>query len=325
MRDGNKPTHKTRELLEIALYVLRGKCGFIRHRSPEWRLTPMCAQSQPYSEFRHLCSGLLLNHDPSSTWVVVMTGYSLYLDAAGHPSDQPHVVVAGFIATESAWLNFEPEWAEALRRNGLGPVFHMTDFEKNFRDSPKHDDILRDLIQVIGTHASASICSTVPMDDYRNVNEHYILEEGIGKPYGLVARGAYMSACLWQQKYGRPGKILTFVESGTLHEGDMRKCFKRDGFDEPIPVDKKHPSAQAADLFAWEVANQKKTFVIRPTLQFIADTFIYPYRHNGSSFSRRKMRERAEALGVLRRKDVPDGMPIVFHTEPKNPRKRQIK
>jgi hypothetical protein len=280
---------------------------------------------QPYSEFRHLCSGLLLNHDPDSTWVVVMTGYSLYLDAAGHPSDQPHVVVAGFITSETAWLAFEPEWKEALRRNGLGPVFHMTDFEREFRDAPNHDDILRDLILVISNHTRASIASCVPMDDYRNVNSHYILEEGLGKPYALAARGAHMNACLWQGKYGRPGKILTFVESGTLHEGDMRKCFNRDGYDEPVPVPKEHPATQAADLLAWEVANQKKTGITRPTLQFIGDTFFYPHRHRAGTFSKRYMRQRAESLGVLRRKDIPKDMPIVFHTEPRNPRKRQIK
>jgi hypothetical protein len=254
-----------------------------------------------------------------------MTGYSLYLDAAGHPSDQPDVVVGGFIATESAWLAFESDWTEALRRNELDPVFHMTDFETKFRNSIKHDDILRDLIQVISGHASASICSAVPMDDYRNVNDHYILEEGIGKPYALAARGAYMNACFWQQKHGRPGKILTFVESGTLHEGDMRKCFKRDGLDEPIPVDKKHPSAQAADLFAWEVANQKKTGIIRPTLSFIGEVFFHPHRHRGGTFSRKQMREKAETMGIPPRKDVPQGMQIVFHNEPRNPRKRHIK
>ena len=84
----------------------------------------------------------------------------------------------------------------------------MTDFERVFRDSPRHDDILRDLIQVISKHASASIACTVSMDDDPNVNRHYILEEGIGKPYSLAARGAYMNACAWQEKYGRPGEDI---------------------------------------------------------------------------------------------------------------------
>ena len=84
-------------------------------------------------------------------------------------------------------------------------------------------------------------------------------------------------------------------------------------------------SAQAADLFAWEVANHKKTDITRPTLTFIREKFYYPFRQNTGFFNRRNLRERAESLGVLRRKDVPSEMPIVFHNEPKNPRKRQIK
>jgi hypothetical protein len=254
-----------------------------------------------------------------------MTGYSLYLDAAGHPADQPHVVVAGFMATRTAWVKFGHEWKKALLRNGLNPVFHMTDFEKKYKDSNRHDEILKDLIVVISNHTSAAIACSVSMDGYRNVNSHYILEEAIGKPYAIAARGAYRNAAAWQKAYGRPGKIITFVESGTLHEGDMRQCFVRDDLDEPVPVKKEHPSAQAADLLAWEVATHQKTAFIRPTLALIANLFPYPFRHNPGVLNRRRLRENAELVGLMRRKDVPPETTIVFHSLPKNPRHRKIK
>ena len=57
-----------------------------------------------------------------------MTEYSLYLDDSGHPKNQPYVVVAGFIASESQWLSFETAWLATLAKYGLGAVFHMTDF-----------------------------------------------------------------------------------------------------------------------------------------------------------------------------------------------------
>jgi hypothetical protein len=38
-----------------------------------------------------------------------MTDYCLYLDAAGHSSDKPHIVVDGFIASENSWLEFHPD------------------------------------------------------------------------------------------------------------------------------------------------------------------------------------------------------------------------
>jgi hypothetical protein len=87
----------------------------------------MPTQNQ-YSLLRHLCWGTLLNHDPRHTWIAVMTEFALYLDDGGHPSDQPYLVVAGYVAAESQWLAFEPKWRGALARFHLGTDFHMTDF-----------------------------------------------------------------------------------------------------------------------------------------------------------------------------------------------------
>ena len=70
-----------------------------------------------------------------------MTEYALYLDDSGHPKDQPYVVVAGFIASESQWLSFEPAWKAALAKYGLGDAFHMTDFSaKNKKRSGPEEE-----------------------------------------------------------------------------------------------------------------------------------------------------------------------------------------
>jgi hypothetical protein len=47
----------------------------------------------------------------------LMTEYAGYFDASGAPDDKPFVVVAGFIATEKQWLEFEQPWRE--RPSGL--------------------------------------------------------------------------------------------------------------------------------------------------------------------------------------------------------------
>jgi hypothetical protein len=66
-----------------------------------------------------------------------MTQYELYLDASGHPDDQPYIVVAGFVATNKQWQAFETDWNVALKEHGLGGVFHMVDFESSKRANPK--------------------------------------------------------------------------------------------------------------------------------------------------------------------------------------------
>jgi hypothetical protein len=67
------------------------------------------------------------------TWIAVMADYALYIDDSGHPDDQAFVVVAGFIATEKEWLDFDPAWKSALKDNGLAEPFHMTDFMRQKR------------------------------------------------------------------------------------------------------------------------------------------------------------------------------------------------
>src|SRR5258708_30237711 len=96
---------------------------------------------------RHLCWGVLLNHDPTRTWILVMIECAIYLDDSGHPSDKPRVIVAGFLASEEQWLAFEPEWKDALKKHNLGDAFHMTDFESGKRkDRGKVLDCLTGII-----------------------------------------------------------------------------------------------------------------------------------------------------------------------------------
>ena len=52
-----------------------------------------------------------------------MTEYAIYLDGSGHPSDQPRVVAAGFLASEEQWLRFEPKWLAALEGTDLERFF----------------------------------------------------------------------------------------------------------------------------------------------------------------------------------------------------------
>jgi hypothetical protein len=51
----------------------------------------------------------------------------LYLDASGNVADQPAVVVAGLLATDDIWAQFDPLWRDSLTRHRLAR-FHATDY-----------------------------------------------------------------------------------------------------------------------------------------------------------------------------------------------------
>jgi hypothetical protein len=214
---------------------------------------PKCAQSQ-YSPLRHICNGVLLNHDPKSTWVFVMTGYSIYLDDAGHPADQPYLVVGGFIAREDRWIAFESAWKEILRIRQIDFPFHATDFFSKYKNDPKLAYIVADLVRVITNHVEASFSVALDIDCYKEFNRELRLEEVVGAPYALAMRGLRESVEEWQKIVGPRSPLLYFVESGTLHRGDMMDCLQdRDGVNPPIPVPKSHVACQAADLYAYSM------------------------------------------------------------------------
>ena len=138
-------------------------------------------QTQKYSFIRHLCWGILLNHDPTRTWILAMAEWAAYLDDSGHPDDQPFVVCAGFLSTEEGWLSFESAWNAMLRKHGLGGVLHMADFHGK-RTKKQEGMVLEDLTKIIVTHLRVGLSTFVDMQAYRKVNDLYALEEGVGTP-----------------------------------------------------------------------------------------------------------------------------------------------
>lgn len=254
-----------------------------------------------------------------------MKEYALYLDAAGHPSDQPILCAGGFLASESSWLAFEGSWKDALKKNGLPEVFHMTDFESRFKDHREHWNILRNLIDVISDHALASFSNTVSMEGYRRINRKFPLEEMYGKPYGVAASSVARLAHHWGNRYLPLGEFLVFVEQGTHHHGDMVECFRRDGLDDPIPVRKEHPAAQAADLYAWERFWYNNTLIRRPSMEYLKKKMPDGRRAMDGKWENRVIRHALERLDIPLRKEIPEGVNFAFNNSPKRIRKQTIR
>jgi hypothetical protein len=253
----------------------------------------------------------------------MMANYSLYIDAAGDPYTD-FMVAGGFIANREAWLRFEGEWNDCLARNHLGNVFHMTDFEHEHRNNPQRPEILAELIDVIGKNLRAVIGSSVSIDDYRKINNHYPLEECIGKPYSLVARGTASNLQRWKRRVLLNEPVLVFAEDGTLHGGDMCECFVRDGLRPPVPVPKESPPVQAADLYCWETFNFKGTGIIRNSAKRLIMHFPIGIRRMDGDYSKRTMINSLKVGNYPARKDLPQDVRISFHTAPKKKRIRKI-
>ena len=252
-----------------------------------------------------------------------MTEYSLYLDDSGHPKDQPYVVVAGFVATESQWLRFGPLWKAALAKYGLGEAFHMTDFSHQRRSALKKEQILSSLRNIIRSHTVAAFAGGVAMDDYRKVNEVYVLEEILGAPYALVVREITKQLRSWQEQVFSPeDRLLLFVEEGTLHFGDLEQIAKRDGLPTPFRVPKKLPAVQPADILGWEYFSYLRSNRISKNLM----TLLRRRNVTGTIFRESDLIETCRLIGVMTRQErdkFPDRA-IRFHSALKRPRRRTI-
>ena len=175
---------------------------------------------------------------------------------ADTPDDQPFLVVAGYIASESQWLKFEEQWKEALSRFSLGTEFHMTDFMQQHYKNLKRDHILSTLASIIKTNDLHPFVAAIDIAAYKRVNEEFALEECLGAPYAYTGRTVARHLNIWKSKnLGPADNLLIFVERGTKHYGDLEQVFKRDR----LPIINRVPKAiipvQAADLLAWETFN----------------------------------------------------------------------
>src|ERR1017187_1637489 len=117
------------------------------------------------------------------------------------------ICVGGFFSTEEGWLSFESAWNAMLRKHGLGGVLHMADFHGK-RTKKQEGMVLEDLTKIIVTHLRVGLSTFVDMQAYRKVNDLYALEEGIGTPYAIAARGVAKYINEWKTRDFKSGDHL---------------------------------------------------------------------------------------------------------------------
>ncbi len=272
---------------------------------------------------------MLLNHNPDATWVAMMAEYAAYFDDSGHPDDQAAVVVAGFIASEQQWLQFEQAWKEVLSKASIG-IFHMADFRRD-RTRPQHkkDTILRHLVNGIQEYTIRPFSHSVIMADYKKVNDLYPLEESVGSPYALAGRTVAKSLNIWKRDNMKEGdKLLVFFEDGTKHKGDFMDTMRRDGLPCPAFIDKTQAvPLQAADWLAWEMLRTEKTQKVDSLLRRLVKHF--PEDDPGFG-----VYTKSDLIALCKnypggalplRKALPRDTHIAHHSSPKKARRRTVR
>jgi hypothetical protein len=256
-----------------------------------------------------------------------MNEYSVYLDDSGHPNDQPYLLIAGFSATVSQWLAFEPIWLEKIQKLHLGGAFHMTDFMREKRTQFQEDRVLSQLRSVIQAHTLRPFVSAVDMVAYKRVQNEFTLEETQGAPYALVARHFAKDLHEWQTQELKPGdRTLVFVEEGTKHYGDLELVFKKDGLPVPNRVPKSMAQVQPADMLAWEVFRFLRAGSPRKMRKNL-DLLTRPIRRQqsfGGIFYEHDLRQLCSELRVPPRSIIPPGEnPIRFEGDRNRSRARK--
>jgi hypothetical protein len=258
-----------------------------------------------------------------------MTEYALYLDDGGHPDDQPALVVAGYVASEEQWREFESKWRNALKRFGLSEPFHMTDFMSGTRLSPlRRDQILSALANIVKSSTARPFAAGMDMKAYKKVNEEFALEECHGAPYALTARNVARSFQKWRVENLSSGDHLSvFVEQGTKHFGDLIQVFKRDGLPIPVAVSKSVSRVQAADILAWEQFKYLKEQGLGARPGKNLRRLVDPMRKReqfGGIFLETDLRKLCDATSVYPRQSLNPGDTIAYHSEKKRKRKRTV-
>jgi hypothetical protein len=258
-----------------------------------------------------------------------MTEFSVYLDDGGHPDDQPYLVVAGYVATEAQWLAFEPRWKETLAKYSLDYPFHMTDFMYNKRYSAlRRDQILCDLAAIVKAYTSHPFVSALDVKAYKRINDEFALEECHGAPYALACRSLVRAFRIWTKANLQPDDhMLTFIEEGTKHYGDLEQVFKRDRLPIPHRVPKTTAQVQPADILAWELFNWLRAGrPKKPSKNLDRLThYIRTKQSLGGIVLEHDMRRICKDTKAPLRSTLKPGDTIAFHSERKRKRKRTIK
>lgn len=198
-----------------------------------------------------------------------LTKYVSFVDEAGHAMDerQRFLCLAGLLATEAAWSEFEIEWQGVCAAAGLREPFHMMDFaaqRREFAEWPeeRRRELLRRLIAAIVRAKAIPVGSVVSLDDYRDLSPQ---EEARLKDPHFVAFQTltYQLAAAAYDSRGPVTMVYAHHPEHSGGRGNTRQLWEAFRKGNPIvspfmegyecKPQAGQPGLQAADLWAYEL------------------------------------------------------------------------
>ena len=227
-----------------------------------------------YCPIQHLAMSL----HPCRTWGDTIMGmFTAYFDASGQEHEHPYMVVAGFVSSVTAWLEFSEEWKAVLGQYGI-KTFHATDCQNwkgEFKDWKGQDNkrlrLWHDLIGVIKKTQFQKFGIGIEVKDW---NESFTAErkrQSKINAYVLCSLACAERVMLWARRQYISTPIEYIYESGDPGSGQLKGHF--DEMEYPAPSFKHkedrmiggifYPATiplQAADFLAYEIFLTKKIF-----------------------------------------------------------------
>jgi Protein of unknown function (DUF3800) len=187
--------------------------------------------------------------------------FTAYFDASGHPDDQKVMTVAGFVSSVKKWKRFEGEW-DALLRAACVKYFRMSEFVSDQGEfdvgwkgqSEKRRLFIDGLAKCLKRNVNKSFRMTLVLSDYAKINNLYMLEENIGKPYTLCCVWCSAQLRKWAKTKKAERKLLYYFEDGDKDKGNFEHFHEREFGELPLFLPKnKSVAFQPADFAAWKV------------------------------------------------------------------------
>jgi hypothetical protein len=184
--------------------------------------------------------------------------YTAYFDESGTHDSREALVIAGYVANNQQWQEFDREWQEALEDVGV-THFHMRDFAHSLRefkywkgDEARRGEFIKRLVKIIRQNTRRSFSSAIILKDYQKLNEKYQLQE-LCSPYVICALTCVADIAKWCNARGYIDSALIVFEDGVKYKSEFLRFYVPSNFHK-ISYAKKHEFVgfQAADFVAWE-------------------------------------------------------------------------
>jgi len=250
----------------------------------------------------------MMNISPDQSYLPGLTKYVSFVDEAGHAKDpnQKYLCLAGLLATEVAWKNFDVEWRGACAAEGLKEPFHMKALagrrgEFAGWEEKKRRHILSELISVIERAGAIPVGSVVSVAGFDALPPE--VRRGFKDPHFLAFQTLTYQIAVAASMEREPGPVTMVYAHHPEHSdglGNTRQLWEAvRKYNRIVALfmeshvcgeQAEYSGLQAADLWAYELRHHFE--VIRPAgqrprwpfLQFVKLGLNYSFTHDFISY-----------------------------------------